>query len=119
MRIGMMLLVFGALAVAPVAGSAQARDAVVFQRVESPASLAGAPSGAAGERSWISRHPVQAGAIAGATLGLVAALIEIQRDSYCQDPDMIPCETGIPIAVGIGAGLGALIGLAATAEPKR
>lgn len=57
--------------------------------------------------SWLRRHPVLTGAILGAASGFAAYYIGSSRDEYCQDPDMFPCEIGIPFFVIGGAGLGA------------
>jgi hypothetical protein len=67
--------------------------------------------------SWWRRHPVWIGTLVGATAGLGVYYISSSQDDYCQDPDMVPCEAGIPFFVIGGGALGA--GLVAAVRALR
>jgi hypothetical protein len=67
--------------------------------------------------SWWRRHPVWIGTLIGAAAGLGVFYLSSSRDEYCQDPDMVPCEAGIPFFVIGGGALGA--GLVAAVRTLR
>ena len=61
------------------------------------------------QRSWASRHPVLMGAMVGAGAG--AGITALGCRLSGNEPAIVSCYVWVPIAAGVGGGLGAVIGL--------
>lgn len=61
------------------------------------------------QRSWASRHPVLMGAVAGASAGAGISALGCRLSG--NKPGIVSCYVWVPIAAGVGGGVGAVIGL--------
>ena len=61
------------------------------------------------QRSWASRHPVVMGALAGAGAGAGISALGCKLSD--NQHGIVSCYVWVPIAAGVGGGVGAVIGL--------
>jgi len=61
------------------------------------------------QRSWASRHPVLMGALAGAGAGAGISALGCKLSGNTRG--IVSCYVWVPIAAGVGGGVGAVIGL--------
>ena len=61
------------------------------------------------QRSWASRHPVVMGALAGAGAGAGISALGCKLSGNTHG--IVSCYVWVPIAAGVGGGVGAVIGL--------
>ena len=61
------------------------------------------------QRSWASRHPVLMGAVAGAGAGAGISALGCKLSGNKRG--IVSCYVWVPIAAGVGGGVGAVIGL--------
>jgi len=61
------------------------------------------------QRSWASRHPVVMGALAGAGAGAGISALGCKLSGDTRG--IVSCYVWVPIAAGVGGGVGAVIGL--------